>query len=602
MCGILSVYGLHPGADWATADKDRRKVLQLSKLLRHRGPDQNSIATYPEAGVMMAHERLIVVDPTDKGRQPFHIDHPEGNVAFLCNGEIYNHDDIRETDLKGVRITKDSDSDCAVIGHMYIENGRDFQKMVERLDGMFAISLFDEESGEFWAARDEMGKAPMYWGQDKEGAVWVASEMKAIQGVCEGHLQIFPPGHIMRATRDGKVEFKRWFNEQWITDEDYIPEEEPDLQKIHDLLVKGVVKRLMCDVPFGILLSGGLDSSLVAAIAVKHLKEAKKSFKMDKLKTFSIGLEGAPDLLAARKVAEFLGTDHHEFHFTVEEGVDALRDLVWNIESYEQVRAATPMYLLSRKIKALGVKMVLSGEGADEIYGGYLYFHKAPDAAEFHRECVRKTSRLHQWDVLRANKAPFAFGVEPRTPFLDKDFMNYSMNINPEWKMCNADEKPDGKNPKLEKYLLRKAFDTPEDPYLPQEVLWRQKEQFSDGVGYNWVDGLKEFTQKKVTDEMWEARFERFPKYTPRTREYYYLRSLFEEQFPSDDALETVPQGLSVACSTPEAVSWDPTWKDMHEISGRAIAGVHASADGFKSMDSDGEESRTAPVSAAGDN
>lgn len=342
----------------------------------------------------------------------------------------------------------------------------------------------------------------------------------------------------------------------------------------------------------GLLLSGGLDSSLVASIAVRHIKESNSSGnKHEELHTFSIGLKGAPDLLAARTVAEFLGINHHEFHFTVEEGIDAMRDLIWHIESYEQVRAAVPMYLLARRIKAQGIKVVLSGEGADEIFGGYLYFHKAPSPEEFHRETVRKVTRLHQWDILRANKAPFAWGLECRVPFLDKDFLQVAMNIDPKEKMCDMSHKPDGVHPKMEKYILRKAFDNPQDPYLPESVLFRQKEQFSDGVGYDWVDGLKEYADKVVTDEIWARRKARFPLDPPRTREYYVLRCLFEEQFPKKAAFRTVPRGMSIACSTPEAAGWDREWRNVHEVSGRAID-VHTAA---KSIDN-GDVSKTIPI------
>lgn len=518
-------------------------------------------------------------------------------MVWIQNGETYNHDEIRKGILKDWTIT--SHSDCAVTGPLYLENGRDFDGVCDAQDGMYAIAMYDEGTGKFYAARDEMGKASMYWGRRaSDGSIWVASEMKALIATCD-EIYLFPPGHYM--TVDGMINgrpapevMKRWFNERWVVDPDYQPQQPADLVRLRELLVNAVVKRLMTDVPFGILLSGGLDSSLVAAIAVKHLKSATNSYNMgEKLKTFAIGLPGSPDLAAAQTVADMLGTDHTNFTFTVQEGIDCLDELVYHIESYEQVRAAVPMYLLSRRIKALGIKMVLSGEGSDELYGGYLYFHKAPSGEEFHRECVRKTTRLHQWDVLRANKAPFAFGVEPRTPFLDRDFMNFSMEIRGQDKMIDLTQKPDGKHPKGEKYLIRKAFDTPEDPYLPDSVLWRQKEQFSDGVGYSWVDGLKDYASSVVTDEQWAQRAERFPVDTPRTREYYLLRSIFEKHYPGKYALDTVPKGLSVACSSPEAVAWDPAWKDLHEISGRAI-GVHDAAAGFRSMDEDSKRTKEA--------
>ena len=401
--------------------------------------------------------------------------------------------------------------------------------------------------------------------------------MKALQTKCE-FIDIFPPGHVYRSTTG---EMERWYNPRWL-DVNYVPDTPADLPLLRQTFINAVVKRLMSDAPLAILLSGGLDSSLVASIAVRHIKEATNAFDGDhKMHTFSIGIAGSPDLIAARKVSDYLGTVHHEFTFTVEEGIDALHDLIWHIESYEQVRAAVPMYLLAQRIKALGIKVVLSGEGADEEFGGYLFFHKAPNAAEYHKECVRLVARLHQFDVMRANKAPFAFGVETRVPFLDKEFLEVAMNIDAADKMPNLKEKPDGVHPKLEKYILRKAFDTPEDPYLPEEVLWRQKEQFSDGVGYDWVDGLRDYADKVVSDDMWEARELRFPEHTPRTKEYYLLRTIFEGHFPHPHSLDTVPKGMSIACSTPEALAWDPAWANTHEISGRAIKSVHEAADGF---------------------
>lgn len=401
--------------------------------------------------------------------------------------------------------------------------------------------------------------------------------MKALLTKCV-NIETFPPGHVYRSTT-GKVE--RWYNPRWL-DLNYIPTTPVDYTSLRNSFIAAVVKRLMSDVPLGMLLSGGLDSSLVASVAVRHLAQASNAFdKVHKLKTFSVGIEGSPDLIAARKVADFLGTDHHEVTFTVEEGIDAVRDLIWHIESYEQVRASVPMYILSRRIKAQGIKVVLSGEGADEIFGGYLYFHKAPSPAEYHRECVRLVERLYKYDVMRANKAPFAWGVEARVPFLDKEFIELTMNIDAADKQPNLAEKPDGVHAKLEKYILRKAFDTPENPYLPEDVLWRQKEQFSDGVGYDWVDGLKNHAEKVVTDDQWAARYEKFPEHTPRTKEYYYLRSLFEEQFPHEDAGKTVPKELSIACSTAEALAWDPEWAESHEISGRSIKGVHCAGENF---------------------
>lgn len=494
----------------------------------------------------------------------------------LCrNSEIYNHQKIKDTALAGVDIPSKSDS--AIIGYLYQKYG-DTNELWNSLDGIFACCIWDERTGYFCIARDPIGICSLYWGKGADGSVWAASEMKALQTKCE-HIEIFPPGHVYRSTT-GKLE--RWYNPKWL-DLDYVPTTPADLPLLRQSFIDSVVKRLMSDAPLGILLSGGLDSSLVASVAVRHIKEATNAYDPDhKIHTFSIGIGGSPDLIAARKVADFLGTDHHEFTFTVEEGIDALHDLIWHIESYEQVRAAVPMYLLARKIKALGIKVVLSGEGADEEFGGYLFFHKAPNAAEYHKECVRLVARLHQFDVMRANKAPFAFGVETRVPFLDKTFLDVAMNIDAADKMPNLAEKPDGIHPKLEKYILRKAFDEPENPYLPEDVLWRQKEQFSDGVGYDWVDGLRDYAAKVISDEMFDARELRFPAHPPRTKEYYLLRSLFEGHFPHPASLETVPKGLSIACSTPEALKWDPEWENTHEISGRAIKSVHEAGDGFE--------------------
>ncbi|KAL3158675.1 Asparagine synthetase [Trebouxia sp. C0010 RCD-2024] len=572
MCGILIALGLS-----GNPEQNRRRILRCSKLLRHRGPDGNSVYQSKDGRNFFAFERLQIIDPSDGGRQPFTIQTPNGDITWQLNSEIYNHEDVQQQLLSGVSMVRNSKSDSAKPGHLYEKYGDD-DKIWNALDGTFACVIWDERTQQFCAARDPIGICPMYWGKDKDGATWFASEMKALQHQCVS-FEIFPPGHCYRS-RAGKLE--RYFKPDWLMN-NQIPTQPADLQAIKQGFINAVVKRLMSDAPLGVLLSGGLDSSLVASVAMRHLKEAKNAFdRTHPLHTFSIGIQGAPDLIAAREVAHQLGTKHHEFHFTVEEGIDAVYDLVYHLESYEQVRAAVPMYLLSRKIKALGFKVVMSGEGADEVFGGYLYFHKAPNAAEFHRETVRKVERLHLWDVARANKSPFAFGIEPRVPFLDKAFLQTSMSIDPQDKMIDMQDLPDGKHKKMEKYILRKAFDDPSDPYLPESVLWRQKEQFSDGVGYSWVDGLKAYAQKVVTDEMWDNRSERFPEETPSTHEYYLLRSIFEEHFPSKSALDTVPKGLSIACSTPEAVSWDPSWADSHEISGRAMKNVHDAAEGFQ--------------------
>ena len=473
--------------------------------------------------------------------------------------------------LPGVHIPSGSDS--AIIGYLMREHG-DTNELWNSLDGIFACVVWDEATGEFTIARDPIGICSLYWGRDAAGAVWVASEMKALQHL--ETLEIFPPGHVFRS-RTGALE--RYFQPDWL-DVERVPTTPVDLPALKAAFESAVIKRLMSDAPLGILLSGGLDSSLVASVATRFIRSPDSGFARDHpVHTFSIGVRGSPDLAAARRVADFLGTTHHEFTFTVQEGIDALEDLIWHIESVEQVRSAVPMYLLARRIKALGIKVVLSGEGADEVFGGYLYFHKAPSAAEFQAETVRLIDRLHQWDVMRANKAPFSFGVETRVPFLDKSLLALAMNIDPRDKMIDRAASP----PRLEKFILRKAFDCPEAPYLPPDVLWRQKEQFSDGVGYDWVDGIKLYAEAVVPDELWAQRAERWPEHTPRTREYYLLRSIFDAHFKHPQAFETVPKGLSIACSTPEALAWDPDWANVHEISGRAIASVHdhAAAHGF---------------------
>jgi asparagine synthase (glutamine-hydrolysing) len=579
MCGILAVLGL-------TGDQhaNRVKVLRASRQQRHRGPDATSV--YAGAnGNYLAFERLNIVDVTEAGRQPFTIDTPDGRIAWALNSEIYNHEEVRAAQLAGCKIKTTSDS--AIVGYMYEKMG-DCEELWNSLDGIFACVIVDERTGEFCAARDSMGICSFYWGRGADGSIWFASELKSLQDNCET-FEFFPPG-FRYSSKTGKLE--RWFKPSWIN-EQTIPSQPLDLSLVRETFIQSVVKRLMSDAPLGVLLSGGLDSSLVASVAVRHLKEARNAYDTQhKLHTFSVGLPNSPDLIAARKVADFLGTIHHEFTFTVQEGLDALEDLIWHIESFEQVRAAVPMYILTRKIKAMGIKVVLSGEGADEALGGYLFFHKAPDAAEFHMETVRLLKRLHQWDVLRANKAPFAWGVETRVPFLDKAFLDLVMNIDPQEKMIDTQSRPDGKHPKLEKYLLRKAFDVPDAPYLPESVLFRQKEQFSDGVGYSWVDALKDYANEVVTDEQWAARAERFPEEAPKTREYYLLRAIFQKHFPSKSAYNTVPRGLSIACSTEHAIKWDESWANSHEISGRAMVSVH---DAQQHLQPDGHHAAPTP-------
>ncbi|QDZ19047.1 asparagine synthase [Chloropicon primus] len=568
MCGIFAL--LNASGDDATL---RRLVVELASRLRHRGPDWSSVWTDGRKN-FLAHERLAIMDPRECGDQPMH--NAEGTISWVVNGEIYNFEQLRDDHGLDCRTTSDSE----VVGLLYEKYGSGFVSM---LDGMFVFTIVDSRGEEpvYMAGRDHMGISPMYIGYGEDGSTWTASEMKCFQHVPGiKDYEIFPPGHFTLWRAGDKPEFTRWYEPRWVTDEAYLPSEPVDLGRVRETVKKAVLKRLMADVPYGVLLSGGLDSSLVTAIAAKHRDQAKNSLDWsEKLHTFSIGIEGAPDLQNARKVADFLGTEHHEFHFTPEEAIDAVPKVVYHLESWHQVRAAVPMFLLARKIKALGVKMVLSGEGADEALGGYLYFHEAPDAREFHRESVRKTTRLHQWDVLRANKATMANGLEARVPFLDKEVLDLLMTIDPSAKMCDMEAKPDGVHPKMEKYILRKAFDTPEDRYLPEEVLWRQKEQFSDGVGYDWVDGLKNYAEAIISDAEFSLRHERFPEETPQTKEYYFLRSMFEKHFPGERAVATIPDGRSVACSTPEALAWKPEWENQlqGDISGRA-AGVHESS------------------------
>jgi len=460
-----------------------------------------------------------------------------------------------------------------VISHLYEIYG---EKVASMLDGFFAFTVLDKNTNTFYVARDPLGVTCMYIGWGRDGSTWVSSEMKCLKDDCT-RFQVFPPGHYY-SSKTG--EFVRYYNPKYLTDHfaqpPVIPRTPLDLVKIRETFEASVAKRLMSDVPFGVLLSGGLDSSLVASIAARIVTESQDKQMWGRLHSFCIGLEGSPDLAAARKVATFLNTDHHEFTFTVQEGIDAISNVIYHIETFDTttIRASTPMFLMSRKIKALGVKMVLSGEGADEIFGGYLYFHKAPNAEEFHTETCRKLLALHQYDCLRANKATMAWGVEGRVPFLDKRFLELTMDIDPKEKMI------DKKNGRIEKWIMRKAFDTPERPYLPDDVLWRQKEQFSDGVGYNWIDGIKEHVENIVSDQELKSAPHRFPDNTPKTKEAYWYRTIFEQHFPQRSALETVPGGPSVACSTPTAALWDASWAGKEDPSGRSVSGVHDSAYG----------------------
>lgn len=553
MCGIVGVFDLrHPGAEL------RQRVLGMSKLIRHRGPDWSGI--YCGEKAVLAHERLSIVDPQSGGQPLFSRD---GKLVLAVNGEIYNHRQIRES-LAG-EYEFMTGSDCEVILPLYRKYGVD---LLEHLNGIFAFALYDIETDVYLIARDHIGVIPLYIGWDREEQFYFASELKALEGVCTT-IQPFLPGHYW-SSKEGRM--TRWYRRDWES-YDNVKDNKSDIGALREALEAAVKRQLMSDVPYGVLLSGGLDSSIISAVAKKYASRRIESGDRDtawwpQLHSFAVGLKGAPDLAAARKVAEHIGTVHHEINYTVQEGIDALRDVIYYIETYDvtTVRASTPMYLLARVIKSMGIKMVLSGEGADEIFGGYLYFHKAPNAREFHEETVRKLSKLHLYDCLRANKALSAWGVEGRVPFLDKEFMDVAMRLNPADKMAR-----DGR---IEKWILRKAF----EDMLPESVAWRQKEQFSDGVGYSWIDTLKKITSEAVSDREMEHAAERFPINPPRNKEEYYYRTIFEEHFPSQTAAQCVPSVPSVACSTAEALAWDASFQNMNEPSGRAVAGVHIDA------------------------
>ncbi|XP_057807098.1 asparagine synthetase [glutamine-hydrolyzing] 3 [Salvia miltiorrhiza] len=552
MCGILAVLGV---ADNSQAKRSR--IIELSRRLRHRGPDWSGLHHHKDC--YLAHQRLAIVDPAS-GDQPLYNE--DKTVVVAVNGEIYNHKELREK-LKSHSFR--TGSDCEVIAHLYEDYGEEFVNM---LDGMFSFVLLDTRDDSFIAARDAIGITPLYIGWGLDGSTWFASEMKALSDDCE-RFMTFPPGHIY-SSKTG--EHKRWYNPPWYPET--IPSGPYDALVLRKAFEKAVIKRLMTDVPFGVLLSGGLDSSLVASVASRYLADSTAAQWGSQLHTFCVGLKGSPDLGAAREVADYLGTRHHEFHFTVQEGIDALEEVIYHIETYDvtTIRASTPMFLMSRKIKSLGVKMVLSGEGSDEIFGGYLYFHKAPNKEELHQETCRKIKALHLYDCLRANKSTSAWGVEARVPFLDKEFMNVAMSIDPDWKMIRPDLG------RIEKWILRNAFDDEKTPYLPKHILYRQKEQFSDGVGYSWIDGLKEHADQQVTESMLAKASFVYPENTPTTKEAYLYRTIFERFFPKNSARSTVPGGPSVACSTAKAVEWDAAWSKNLDPSGRAALGVHLSA------------------------
>ncbi len=555
MCGIVCTFDFKE-----KHEKLREQVLEMSKKLRHRGPDWNGI--HAEQNAILAHERLAIVDPIS-GKQPLYS---EDNQQILAvNGEIYNHLDIRKY-FEGKYNFK-TNSDCEVIIPLYREKGIDF---LDELNGIFAFALYDKEKDAYLIARDHLGIIPLYWGRDAKGSFYVASELKALEGVCT-HIEVFPPGHYYWSKEE---KFVKWYHRDW-TDYENVKDNKSDIKALRKALEDAVHRQLMSDVPYGVLLSGGLDSSIISALAMKFSQKRVESGDKEmawwpRLHSFAIGLEGSPDLEAAKKVADHIGTVHHEITFTIQEGLDAIRDVIYHLETYDitTVRAATPMYLMARVIKSMGIKMVLSGEGSDEIFGGYLYFHKAPNAKEFHEETVRKLEKLHLYDNLRANKALAAWGIEGRVPFQDKEFLDVAMRLNPADKMVKQNE---GKKRAMEKWILRKAF----EDLLPEDVVWRQKEQFSDGVGYSWIDTLKDLVEKEISDEeLKNARF-RFPEQTPLTKEEYYYRRIFEEFFPSRAAVLTVPSVPSVACSSPVALEWDESFKNLNEPSGRAVKNIH---------------------------
>ncbi|KAK9168104.1 hypothetical protein Syun_000244 [Stephania yunnanensis] len=518
--------------------------------LKHRGPDWSGLFQHGDS--FLSHQRLAIIDPAS-GDQP--LFNEDKKIVVTVNGEIYNHEALRKS-LSHHEFR--TDSDCDVIAHLYEEYGEGF---VDMLDGMFSFVLLDTRDNSFLVARDAIGITSLYIGWGLDGSIWISSEMKGLNDDCE-HFECFPPGHLYSSKQGG---FRRWYNPQWMSS--VIPSTPFDPLVLRRAFENAVIKRLMTDVPFGVLLSGGLDSSLVASITARYLAGTKAARQWGaQLHSFCVGLEGSPDLKAAKEVANYLGTD----------GIDAIEDVIYHIETYDvtTIRASTPMFLMSRKIKSLGVKMVISGEGSDEIFGGYLYFHKAPNKEEFHHETCRKIQALHQYDCLRANKSTSAWGVEARVPFLDKEFINVAMDIDPEWKMIKPDRG------RIEKWILRKAFDDEERPYLPKHILYRQKEQFSDGVGYSWIDGLKTHAAEHVTDKMMLNAAHIFPHNTPTTKEAYYYRMIFERFFPQNSAKLTVPGGASVACSTAKAIEWDAAWSNNLDPSGRAAIGVHTSAYG----------------------
>jgi asparagine synthase (glutamine-hydrolysing) len=556
MCGIFIIADIK-----GDVSRLRKQALANVKRLRHRGPDWSGV--YSDNRAILCHERLSIVD-INHGAQPL-IDSTTGRVLAV-NGEIYNHRQLRAELLKKPHDFK-TDSDCEPLLYLYDEYGPEF---LNKLNGIFAFVIYDPRDGDFFIARDHIGINPLYWGRDGEGTLYIASEMKALYDLCV-KIEVFPPGHYYKGS-EGKL--VKWYKPGWA-DPGFIPEKPVDFEELREALIAAVKRQLMCDVPYGLLISGGVDSSLIAAIAAKYAERRVETDGTERawwprIHSFSVGLAEAPDTRYAKMVARHIGSEHHELVFTIQEAIDALSDVIYHLETFDvtTIRAGTPMYLMSRKIKAMGIKMILSGEGSDEIFGGYLYFHKAPNRVEFHEELVRKLSMLHLYDCLRANKMPAAWGLEARVPFLDPEFLEVAMNIDPADKMIRAGEG------RMEKYILRKAF----DGWIPDEILWRQKEQFSDGVGYSWIDSLKAFAEKEVSDSAMANAAYRFPIKTPPTKEAYLYRSIYEEHFKNPSAVDLVPDGPSIACSTPTAVRWDAAWANQADPSGRAVRGVHGNS------------------------
>jgi asparagine synthase (glutamine-hydrolysing) len=552
MCGIACILDIR-----SDPKSLREKAVAMARLLRHRGPDWSGI--FADSHAVLAHERLSIVD-VEHGAQP--LTNQANTLILAVNGEIYNHKTLRS---EFPNYSFKTNSDCEPLIPLYERHGADF---LNKLSGIFAFVLYDKNRNDYLIARDPIGVVPLYLGWDQHGNLYVASEMKALIKFCRV-IEDFPPGHYLTKGLEKPVRYydPTWRNYETVADKPL------DITKLRTALEAAVHQQLMSDVPYGVLISGGLDSSIISAITQRYApnrieEQDRVQAWWPRLHSFAVGLEGSPDTAMARKVAARIGTVHHEVVYTIQEGLDAIRDVIYHIETYDvtSIRASTPMFLMARYIKAMGIKMVLSGEGADEVFGGYLYFHKAPNDREFHEETVRKLDLLYKYDCLRANKSMAAWGIEIRVPFLDRDFLDVAMAFNPAEKMVGPG--------KMEKYPLRKAF----EGYLQDEILWRQKEQFSDGVGYRWIDMLKTMAEEKIGDtQMANARY-RFPHNTPMTKEAYFYREIFESHFPGEAAAACVPGGPSIACSTPTAIAWDASFARNADPSGRAILGVHKDA------------------------